>query len=99
MKAKFSYLTGFSLVLSGILIGTAGIVWATHLTRAYENGIFVNALDSLNLSGNHYVKNHYLKNEEIWVLDHDHVSAIENFIYSCRYFLKIFIHIRKKDEN
>ena len=54
MKAKFSYLTGFVLVLSGILIGTAGIVWATHLTRAYENGIFVNALDSLNLSGNHY---------------------------------------------
>ena len=55
MKARFSYLTGFVLVLSGILIGTAGIVWATHLTREYENGIFVNALDSLNLSGNHYV--------------------------------------------
>ena len=80
MKARFSYLTGFVLVLSGILIGTAGIVWATHLTREYENGIFVNALDSLNLSGNDYVKN-----EEIWVLDHDYISAIENFIYSCRF--------------
>ena len=47
MKAKISYFTGLISILSGLLMGTAGVIWATHLTTDYTVSLLLNQIDSL----------------------------------------------------
>jgi len=46
-KAKLSYFIGCMTIISGILMGSAGTIWATRLTDDYSIGLVFNQRNSL----------------------------------------------------
>ena len=47
IKVRISYLGGILCLISGLLIGSAGIIWATRLTEEYAYSLIMNQRNTL----------------------------------------------------